>query len=154
VQNNRVRVLAERIPHNGGGAVQGPVTVQDTVVTLSGNATTVNLPHNNADDAFTITLLPPGESTPSAHHATDFAATGRLCRVGAVELLDRRLRRHRPGGRRLDAAQRLASHGRAPVRCVGQQHLGRQRPRRSAASRFPQDARSRSSSTGVYEKIL
>jgi hypothetical protein len=59
VQNNQARVLVERIPYNGGGAVQGPVTVQDTVVTLSGNGTTVNLPHTAIDDTFTITLLPP-----------------------------------------------------------------------------------------------
>ena len=42
VQNNQVRVLVQRIPYNNGGAVQGPVTVQNTVVTLSGNGTTVN----------------------------------------------------------------------------------------------------------------
>ncbi|MFE9751076.1 RICIN domain-containing protein [Saccharothrix saharensis] len=59
VQNNQVRVVAQRIPNNGGGAVQGPITIQNTVVTLSGNAATVNLPHTNADDAFTITVLPP-----------------------------------------------------------------------------------------------
>ena len=59
VQNNQVRVLAQRIPYNGGGAVQGPVTISNSVVTLSGNATTVNLSHSNADDTFTITLLPP-----------------------------------------------------------------------------------------------
>jgi len=59
VQNNQVRVIAQRIPYNGGGAVAGPVTIQNTVVTLSGNATTVNLPHTNADDTFTITLQPP-----------------------------------------------------------------------------------------------
>jgi len=61
VQNNQVRVVAQRIPHNGGAAVQGPITVQNAVVTLSGNATTVNLPHTNADDTFTITLQPPSE---------------------------------------------------------------------------------------------
>ncbi|WP_246001463.1 RICIN domain-containing protein [Allorhizocola rhizosphaerae] len=59
VVNNQVRVVAQRIPHNGGGAVSGPVTIQDTVVTLSNNAATVNLPHSNIDDSFTITLLPP-----------------------------------------------------------------------------------------------
>jgi hypothetical protein len=63
VQNNQVRVLAQRIPHNGGAAVAGPVTIQNTVVTLSGNATTVNLPHANADDTFTITLLPPSDGS-------------------------------------------------------------------------------------------
>jgi hypothetical protein len=61
VANNQVRVVAQRIPFNSGAAVQGPVTIQNTVVTLSNNATTVNLPHTNADDTFTVTLLPPSE---------------------------------------------------------------------------------------------
>jgi len=61
VQNNQVRVIAQRIPYNGGGAVAGPVTIQNSVVTLSGNGTTVNLPHTNADDTFTITLQPPSD---------------------------------------------------------------------------------------------
>ncbi|WP_307848748.1 cellulose binding domain-containing protein [Microbispora oryzae] len=65
VQNNQVRVLTQRIPYNSGGAVTGPVTVQDTVVTLSNNGTTVNLPHTAVDDTFTITLLPPNGSTAS-----------------------------------------------------------------------------------------
>ncbi|WP_447001945.1 RICIN domain-containing protein [Saccharothrix isguenensis] len=59
VQNNQVRVVVQRIPYNGGGAVQGPETIRNSVVTLSGNATTVDLPHTDADDTFTITLLPP-----------------------------------------------------------------------------------------------
>jgi hypothetical protein len=62
VQNNQVRVIVQRIPHNGGGAVQGPVTTQNSVVTLSGGGTTVNLPHTNADDTFTITLQSPSDS--------------------------------------------------------------------------------------------
>ncbi|MFD5317670.1 RICIN domain-containing protein [Streptomyces sp. NPDC127098] len=62
VQNNQVRVLVQRVPYNNGGAVQGPITVQNTVVNLSDNGTTVNLPHTNADDAFTITLLPPSDT--------------------------------------------------------------------------------------------
>jgi hypothetical protein len=62
VQNNQVRVIAQRIPFNSGGAVQGPVTIQNSVLTLSNNATTVNLPHTNADETFTITLLPPSDS--------------------------------------------------------------------------------------------
>ncbi|HZM79112.1 MAG TPA: RICIN domain-containing protein [Candidatus Limnocylindrales bacterium] len=63
VQNNQVRVLAQRIPHNGGNPVAGPITIQNSVVTLSGNATTVNLPHSNADDTFTLTLLPPSDGS-------------------------------------------------------------------------------------------
>ena len=62
VVNNQVRVVAERIPHNAGAAVQGPVTVLDTVVTLSAGGATVTLPHSNADDTFTITVLPPTNS--------------------------------------------------------------------------------------------
>jgi hypothetical protein len=62
VQNNQVRALVQRIPHNGGAAVPGPVTIQNTVVTLSNNAATVNLPHSNAEDSFTITLLSPSDS--------------------------------------------------------------------------------------------
>ncbi|MFD1537649.1 RICIN domain-containing protein [Nonomuraea guangzhouensis] len=64
VQNNQVRVVAERIPYNGGGAVQGPVLVQNSVVTLSGDGATVNLPHTAVDDTYTITLLPPTDPGP------------------------------------------------------------------------------------------
>jgi hypothetical protein len=63
IQNNQIRVRVQRIPYNGGGAVQGPVTVTNSVVTLSGNATTVNLPHTNADETFTVTLLPPSDNS-------------------------------------------------------------------------------------------
>jgi len=63
VQNNQIRVVAQRIPYNGGGAVQGPITIQNTVVTLTNNGTVVNLPHTNADDTFTVTLLPPSDGS-------------------------------------------------------------------------------------------
>jgi hypothetical protein len=63
VERNQVRVIAQRIPFNGGGAVQGPVTIADSVLTLSNNAVTVNLPHTNADDTFTITLLPMSDTS-------------------------------------------------------------------------------------------
>ena len=59
VQNNQIRVVVQSIPYNNGGAVAGPSTVRDSVVTLSGNATTVNVAHTNASDTFTLTLLPP-----------------------------------------------------------------------------------------------
>lgn len=61
VQNNQVRAIVQRVPYNGGGAVQGPVTVQNSVVTLSGNGATLNLPHTSSDDTFTITLVPPSD---------------------------------------------------------------------------------------------
>ena len=63
VADNRVRVRVQRIPYNSGRAVAGPTTVSDSVVTLSGNATTVNLNHTNADDTFTVTLLPPSDQS-------------------------------------------------------------------------------------------
>jgi hypothetical protein len=62
VQDNKVRVVVQRIPYNDGGAVQGPITIGNSVVTLSGNATTVNLAHSDADDSFTVTLLPPSDA--------------------------------------------------------------------------------------------
>ncbi|WP_230393872.1 RICIN domain-containing protein [Plantactinospora alkalitolerans] len=65
VRNNQVRVVVERVPYNGGGAVAGPVTVQDSVVTLTNNGTTVNVPHNNIDETSTITVLPPGDGPPA-----------------------------------------------------------------------------------------
>ncbi|WP_043628897.1 RICIN domain-containing protein [Nonomuraea candida] len=61
VQNNQVRAVVQRIPYNGGGAVQGPVTVRNTIVTLSGDGATLNLPHTDADETFTVTLLPPSD---------------------------------------------------------------------------------------------
>jgi hypothetical protein len=63
IQNDQIRVLVQRIPYNNGGAVEGPVTINNSIATLSGNATTVNLPHTNADETFTITLLPPSEGS-------------------------------------------------------------------------------------------
>jgi hypothetical protein len=63
VQNNQVRVLVQRIPFNGGAAVAGLITIQNTVVTLSNNAATVNLPHTTADDSFTIMLQPPSDAS-------------------------------------------------------------------------------------------
>ncbi|MFJ6153470.1 RICIN domain-containing protein [Micromonospora profundi] len=61
VQNNQVRVLVQRIPHNGGGAVQGPITVSNSVVGVANNNATVNLPYTNQSDTYTITLLPPSD---------------------------------------------------------------------------------------------
>jgi hypothetical protein len=63
VQNNQVRVIAQRVPHNNGGAVQSPITISNAVLTLSGNATIVNLPHSNVDDTFSLTLLPPSDGS-------------------------------------------------------------------------------------------
>ncbi|WP_327589742.1 ricin-type beta-trefoil lectin domain protein [Nonomuraea sp. NBC_00507] len=82
VQNNQVRVVAERIPYNGGGTVQGPVLFQNSVVTLSGDGTTVNLPHTAIDDTYTITLLPPTDPGPGG------GSTSVLRNVNAGRCLD------------------------------------------------------------------
>ncbi|MGW4945333.1 RICIN domain-containing protein [Actinoplanes sp. NPDC004185] len=63
VVNNQVRVQVQRIPHNNGGAVAGPTTVQDRVVTLTNNATAVTIANNTVTDAYTITVLPPTDTT-------------------------------------------------------------------------------------------
>ena len=81
VRDNRVRVLVERIPYNGGGAVAGPVTVQDSVLTLSNNAATVNLPHSNVDETFTITVLPPGATPPPTGQQIVGGQSGRCLEV-------------------------------------------------------------------------
>ncbi|MFI7432325.1 RICIN domain-containing protein [Micromonospora haikouensis] len=62
VQNNQVRVLTQRIPYNGGGAVQGPVTVSNSVVNVASNNVAVTLPYGNQTDTYTVTLLPPSDA--------------------------------------------------------------------------------------------
>jgi hypothetical protein len=63
VAGNQVRIRVQRIPYDNGGAVAGPATVQDRVVTLNGNAATVNIANSTITDAYTITVLPPADST-------------------------------------------------------------------------------------------
>jgi hypothetical protein len=63
VTDNQIRVRVQRVPYNSGGAVAGPVTVQDSVVTVSNGATTVNVAHPDVNDTFTVTLLPPGDTS-------------------------------------------------------------------------------------------
>ncbi|WP_307020606.1 RICIN domain-containing protein [Streptomyces canus] len=65
VENSRVRALVQRVPNNGGGAVSGPVTVSDQTLTVSGNSASVSVPWTNAADGYTVTLLPPSNSTVS-----------------------------------------------------------------------------------------
>ncbi|WP_158273831.1 ricin-type beta-trefoil lectin domain protein [Micromonospora sp. RP3T] len=65
VVNNQVRVVVQNIPYNNGGAVSGPVTVRDSVVTLANNGTTVTVSHANINDTSTVTLLPPGGGGPT-----------------------------------------------------------------------------------------
>ncbi|GHJ12895.1 ricin-type beta-trefoil lectin domain protein [Micromonospora sp. AKA38] len=65
VVNNQVRVVVQNIPYNSGGAVAGPVTVRDSVVTLANNGTTVTVSHANINDTSTVTLLPPGGGVPT-----------------------------------------------------------------------------------------
>ncbi|MEV4536702.1 RICIN domain-containing protein [Asanoa sp. NPDC049518] len=63
VQNNQVRVRTQRVPNNGGGAVQGPITVSNSVVNVSNNNVTVTLPYTNQTDTYTVTLLPPSDGS-------------------------------------------------------------------------------------------
>jgi ricin-type beta-trefoil lectin protein len=59
VGTNQVRIRVQRVPYNNGGAVAGPTTVQDRVVTLNGAAATVSIANNTITDAYAITVLPP-----------------------------------------------------------------------------------------------
>jgi hypothetical protein len=81
VRNNQVRISVQRVPYNGGGAVAGPVTVQDSVVTLANNAATVNLPHTAVDDTFTITVLPPSGTPPPTGQQIVGGQSGRCLEV-------------------------------------------------------------------------
>ncbi|GHA74441.1 MULTISPECIES: RICIN domain-containing protein [Streptomyces] len=65
VENRRVRAIVQRIPNNGGGAVTGPVTVSDRTLTVSGNSAAVSVPWTDAADGYTVTLLPPSNTTVS-----------------------------------------------------------------------------------------
>jgi hypothetical protein len=65
VENSRVRAIVQRIPNNGGGAVTGPVTVSDQTLTVSGNSASVSVPWTDAADGYTVTLLPPSNTTVS-----------------------------------------------------------------------------------------
>ncbi len=62
VINNQVRIRIQRIPYNNGGAVAGPATVQDRVVTLDADTTTVNIANSTVTDAYTVTVLPPTDT--------------------------------------------------------------------------------------------
>ncbi|MGW2620143.1 RICIN domain-containing protein [Streptomyces sp. NPDC001500] len=63
VENSRVRAVVQRIPYDNGAAVAGPQTVSDTTLTVSGNAAALTLPWSNAKDSYTVTLLPPSDTT-------------------------------------------------------------------------------------------
>ncbi|WP_432872098.1 ricin-type beta-trefoil lectin domain protein [Microbispora rosea] len=105
VQNNQVRVLVERIPYNGGGAVTGPVTVSNSVATLSNNGTTVNLPHTAVDDTFTITLLPPS-SSPSPSPSSSPSPSPSPSGPGSTSML-----RNVNAGRCLDVPNQSQTNG-------------------------------------------
>ncbi|MFC1436507.1 RICIN domain-containing protein [Streptacidiphilus sp. N1-3] len=65
VQNGQVRAVLQRIPDNNGAAVDGPVTVSDTTLPVSGNAASVTIPYTSAKDGYTLTLLPPADTAVS-----------------------------------------------------------------------------------------
>jgi hypothetical protein len=88
VQNNQVRVVVNRIPYNNGGAVTGPVLHSDTVVTLSGNATTVNVPNNDTNQTYTLELLPPGQIPPGSWERVTSRHSGLTMDVSNVSTAD------------------------------------------------------------------
>ncbi|MFE9428834.1 RICIN domain-containing protein [Kitasatospora sp. NPDC006697] len=61
VQNGRVRAVVQRVPD--GAAVDGPVTVSDSTLSVGNNAVSVTVPYTNAKDGYTVTLLPPADTT-------------------------------------------------------------------------------------------
>jgi hypothetical protein len=65
VSGGQVRAVVQRIPDNNGGAVDGPVTVSDSLLSVSNNAASLTVPYTNAKDAYTVTLLPPSNTTVS-----------------------------------------------------------------------------------------
>ncbi|MCL6731571.1 RICIN domain-containing protein [Streptomyces neyagawaensis] len=65
VENSRVRAIVQRVPNNGGAAVTGPETVSDRTLTVSGDSASVSVPWTNASDGYTVTLLPPSDTTVS-----------------------------------------------------------------------------------------
>lgn len=65
VSDNQVRAVVQRIPYNNGAAVSGPTTVSDTTLTVTANAASVSIPWTNAKDGYTVTLLPPSNTTVS-----------------------------------------------------------------------------------------
>ncbi|MGO4423939.1 RICIN domain-containing protein [Streptomyces sp. MCAF7] len=65
VESGRVRAVVQRVPYNNGAAVAGPETVSDTALTVNGNAVALSIPWSNAQDGYTVTLLPPSDTTVS-----------------------------------------------------------------------------------------
>ncbi|WP_241826905.1 RICIN domain-containing protein [Streptomyces graminilatus] len=65
VENGRVRAVVQRIPNNGGGAVTGPVTVSDRTLSVGGDSASVSVPWTDSKDGYTVTLLPPSNTTVS-----------------------------------------------------------------------------------------
>ena len=64
VRNGQVRVVVQRVPYNGGGAVSGPVTVSDQTVNVASNSAAVTINWTSAQDGYTVTVLPPAGASP------------------------------------------------------------------------------------------
>ncbi|WP_327691452.1 RICIN domain-containing protein [Streptomyces sp. NBC_00461] len=63
VENGKVRAVVQRV--SNGNGVAGPTTVSDTNLTVSSNAASLTVPYTNAADGYTVTLLPPSNTTVS-----------------------------------------------------------------------------------------
>lgn len=63
VESGKVRAVVQRVPHNNGAAVTGPETISDTTLNVGDNTASVSIPWSNAKDGYTVTLLPPSNTT-------------------------------------------------------------------------------------------
>ncbi|MEY9836320.1 RICIN domain-containing protein [Streptacidiphilus sp. EB103A] len=63
VSGGQVRAILQRLPYISGAAMNGPVTVSDTNLTVSSNSASLTVPWTDSRDGYTITLLPPTNTT-------------------------------------------------------------------------------------------
>jgi hypothetical protein len=63
VESGSVRAIVQRVPWNNGGPAAGPVTISDTTLAVTSNQASVAIPFHDAKDGYTVTLLPPSDTT-------------------------------------------------------------------------------------------
>jgi hypothetical protein len=63
VSGGQVRAILQRLPYIGGAAMNGPVTVTDQNLTVTSNNASLTVPWTDSRDGYTITLLPPANTT-------------------------------------------------------------------------------------------
>ncbi|MFC5668363.1 RICIN domain-containing protein [Kitasatospora misakiensis] len=65
VSGGKVRAILQRLPYVGGAAMNGPVTVTDQNLTVTSNGASLTVPWTDSRDGYTVTLLPPTNTTVS-----------------------------------------------------------------------------------------